>query len=82
LICNRPWVFENVAKGSPLNEVRLGYKKSLFVDKGSGAWWVWSDWKEPFNQPSGAKLMFVRGQNICTNFMKQAVLQFTTGWQA
>jgi len=81
MICNRPWIYDTVANGAPANEVRLVNKKYLFMVQDSGAWWVWSDWKEPFNQPSRAKFMFVRGQNICTNFMKQAVLQFTTGWQ-
>jgi hypothetical protein len=46
----------------------------------SGAWWVWSDWKEPFNQPSRAKFMFVRGQLVCKNFRKQAIFPGVTAW--
>lgn len=82
VICDRPWVYDTTENGAPASEVRLINKKYLHMVIDSGAWWNWSDWKEPFNQPSRAKFMYVRGQLICKNFMKQAVFTFTTGWQA
>jgi len=82
IVANRPWIYDTAANGAPVGEVRLINKKYMPMVQDSGAWWVWSNWKEPFNQPSRAKFMFVRGQLICTNFMKQAVLSGMTTWTA
>ena len=75
-----PWIFDTTANGAPSGEIRLINKKYLHMVIDSGAWWVWSDWKEPFNQPSRAKFMFVRGQLVCKNFRKQAIFPGVLAW--
>jgi len=75
-----PWIYDTTVNGAPGGEIRLINKRYLHMVIDSGAWWIWSDWKEPFNQPSRAKFMFVRGQLICKNFRKQAVYPTVTAW--
>ena len=80
ILNNAPWIFDTTANGAPAGEIRLINKKYLHMVQDSGAWWTWSDWKEPFNQPSRAKFMFVRGQVICKDFRKQGVSHGWTAW--
>jgi hypothetical protein len=76
-----PWIYDTTANGAPSGEVRLINKKYFFLVKDSGAWWVWTDWREPFNQPgSKAKYMFIRGETVVTDFRKHAVFSGLSAW--
>jgi hypothetical protein len=79
---NAPWIFDTVENGAPSGELRLINTKYNYLVKDSGGWFVWTPFREPFNQLDRAKFLLIRGNMIMSYPRKSAVWQGITDWTA
>ena len=79
---NAPWIWDTVENGAPAGELRLVNMRYLYLHKDTGAWFIWTPWRTPFNQLARAKFLLVRGNFVISYPRKQAVFQGITAWAA
>lgn len=79
---NAPWIFDTVENGAPEGELRLINTQYTYLHKDTGAWMIWTPWREPFNQFARAKFLKIRGNMIMSYPRKNAVWQGITAWTA
>ena len=79
---NVTWIWDTIANGAPSGQLRLINKKYVFLIKDSGMWFMWTDWRTPFNQLDRAKFLLIRGNLVQSHPRKNAVWQGITAWAA
>lgn len=75
---NVPVLFDN--QDIPSGYMWMINKRYMKLISDSGAWWVWTEERKPYNQFAKVRYLMLRGQIV--NFMpcKHAVLQGITAW--
>jgi len=79
---NVVWIYDTVENGAPADELRLVNTKFTYLMKDSGMWFIWTDWRKPFDQLDRAKFLLIRGNMVQSFPRKNAVFQGITDWTA
>jgi hypothetical protein len=75
-----PILFDTVNNGAESGVMRFINKKYLRLITDSGAWFTWSDVRQPYNQFAKVRYLFARGQIINSMPSKHGILQGITAW--
>jgi len=75
-----PILYDTIQNGAESGVMRFVNKRVTKLITDSGAWFVWSSERVPYNQFARVRYLMLRGQLICYAPWKNGILQGITSW--
>ena len=75
-----PIWFDTIQNGAEAGVMRFLNKKYIRLITDSGAWFTWSDVRQPYNQFAKVRYLFTRGNIVNSMPSKNGILQGITAW--